>query len=156
MLSRRDRRRVRRELNELNIQFPQLRVSVTTVDGIPEKLNLSVYTFWLFNRSDVVRKFDTDGRNYDVLFTIDARTRRIALIVGYGLEPFVGQEQIRQVLDTGYSMLVADRHAAALLTMLEALSAMLRKAGHEIASTFALPPTPEGQKKPLVEAALEY
>ena len=156
ILSAKDCRRIRRELREIEIVFQQLHVSVATVDGVPEGVNLSAYTFWLFNRSDIVRQFDTDGRNYDILFTIDSRSRHAALIIGYGLEPFVGKHHLTEVLASGHSHLVVDGYAAAILTMLDTLRTLLREIAAGIPAAFALAPAPVVEAKSMTEAALDF
>lgn len=156
IISRKDSRRILGQLNETHILFPQVEVSVVTLDGIPDNVNLGTYTFWLFNRSDVVRQFDTEGRNHDILLTIDASGRRAALTVGYGLEPLVGERHLTEVLAAGEPMLVADSFTAAVLAMLEAMQKVLREVATGARAAFALPADPEAPKRSIAEAALDY
>jgi len=131
-------------------------VSVVTLNAIPDTVNLGTYTFWLFNRSDVVRQFDTEGRNYDILLTIDATGRRAALTIGYGLEPLVGEQHLSKILAAGEPMLIADSFAAATLAMLESLQGVLREVATGARAAFALPADPEAPKRSMAEAALEF
>ena len=156
LLSKKDRRRVQQELREFPNTLPQLRVSIATFRGIPDKLTLSAYTFWLFNRSDIVRKFDKGGRNYDVLITIDGAARNSAMMVGYGLEPFVGKHHLDAALATGHGHLVADLYGPALLTIIDALRETLKKIAQGIPEAFALPQAPVVEAKTIAEAALDF
>lgn len=156
LMSRRDSRRIHRELRETHVRFRQVEVSVVTLDGIPAGVNLPTYTFWLFNRSDVVRKLDTDGRNYDILLTIDAAGRNAAMTVGYGLEPLVGKRHLRQILDAGQAHLAADAYAAGVLMILEKLRETLREIALGTPAAFALPDTPVVEAKSMAEAALDF
>jgi uncharacterized membrane protein YgcG len=156
LISRSDSRRILKQLRETHILFPQVEVSVVTLDGIPPGVNLQAYTFWLFNRSDVVRRLDSDGRNYDILLTIDASGSSAAMIVGYGLEPLVGPRHIRKALEPGRPHLTAGAHAAGILVILESLKATLKEVATGTPAAFALPEAPIVKAKSMTEASLDF
>jgi uncharacterized membrane protein YgcG len=156
LFEKKERRRLLASMREFSNIFPQLRVSIATLNGIPEKLNLPAYTFWLFNRTDAVRKVETDGRNYDILFTVDAHSRRAALIVGYGLEPLVGKHHLAKVLQTGHDHLLTGRYAGGLLTMIDQLTTTLKEISAGVNTAFAIGAPPVAKAKTMAEAALDY
>lgn len=156
MVSKRDGRRILKELKETHVQFPQVDVSVVTLNGIPDQVNLSTYTFWLFNRSEVAQQLEIEGRNHDVLITIDAASRKAAIIIGYGLEPLIGPRHLQRILDAGRPLLLAGNNAAGILIMLENLRSLLREIAAGTRRAFALPEERTDVKKSMTEAALEY
>jgi len=156
LIERRDQRRILKQVRETHLAFPQVELSVVTLDGIPPGVNLQTYTFWLFNRSDIARHLDSDGRNYDILLTIDAAGDNAALIVGYGLEPLVGRHHLAKVLETGRPHLIAGAYAAGVLIIIEHLHAQLREIADGTPAAFALPPIAVAKTKSMTEAALDY
>lgn len=156
LIDRKETRRILKQLRETHIAFPQIELSVVTLDGIPSGVNLQAYTFWLFNRSDIVRNLDSDGRNYDILLTIDAGGSNAAMIVGYGLEPLVGRRHLRAALDAGRSHLMAGAYAAGVLRIIEHLQTQLRDIATGTPAAFALPPVRVAKAKSMVEAALDF
>lgn len=156
LLGRRDRRRVAREIREFPNTLPQTRLSVATFPRAPDQVPLGAYAFWLFNRSDIVRKLDKGGRNHDILIALDARTRNAAITIGYGLEPFVGKHHLQSVLASGHGHLVADLYGAALVTIIDKLRDTLKKISAGIPAAFALPVAPVAKSKTAAEAAMDY
>ncbi len=151
-----DRRRLSRELNEFHLTFPQLRLTVVSVKEVPKEISLGVYSFWLFNRSDVVRQMDAEGRNRDLLLTLCPIHHRAALMVGYGLEPFVGARHLDAVLAAGSSFFQARQFAAGVLTVLDAMHSTFKALAEGIPRAFALSEPPEPLARSMAEVALDY
>ncbi len=94
------RKSVEAAMESLQTAFPQLKISVVTVRLQPHQ-PLAVYAFWVFNRSGICRELDKGGKSRDLLLTVDAANGRASLMIGYGLEPFVSEQALSEILAAG-------------------------------------------------------
>ena len=101
VLSKREVRSLRKRLGAFQHRFPQCRFSIVTQDHPSPRLPMLVFAFWLFNTSGLSRKIDKGGNNHDLLLVVDTNLGAAGMVVGYGLEPFVGQKQIGDMLAAG-------------------------------------------------------
>lgn len=97
LFSKRDVAKLTAEISRFEKKFPQLLFSIVTTNLAPGD-NLAAYAFWIFNKAGVCRPLDKGGDNRNILLMIDAGNARASLLVGYGLEPFVGEKHLAAVI----------------------------------------------------------
>ena len=86
---------------------------------------MELYAFWIFNAGFMADETRKGGENRDVLILLDPAAMKIALTVGYGLEPFVKRESLEQILRGADPLLRRQEWLAALLQMLDDLDELL-------------------------------
>ena len=96
-------RTLKGRLAEFRRKFPQSSFSVVTADHPSPSLPLAVFAFWLFNMSGLCRNLDKGGDNHDLLLVIEANLGLACLTIGYGLEPFIGQEHLGFIVEQAKS-----------------------------------------------------
>jgi len=99
-LSRRERRRAVRLLSDLEQAFPQISFNLLILE-VPVGQPFGIYAFWLFNRGHICSQMNRGSQNRNVMLAIDVTGWQAALMVGYGLEPFVGRHQLDEALREG-------------------------------------------------------
>jgi uncharacterized membrane protein YgcG len=106
-------------------RFPQSRLSVFV---LPEVKNgtIAEYIFWLGNRG----RFNPDdpfgGDNFDLLLGIDLKGRQAALLAGYGLEQYLGDEDLTEILAQSAPRFAANDFIGGLRDCIELLMTRLR------------------------------
>ncbi len=123
-LSESQRRRIQASLTEFHDHFPQIHLSLVTVE-LTEETGLAAYAFWLFNRSGLCPPSERGGSNHDILLTLDTQCHRAHLTFGYGLEPFVGESIAREVLPKAQDLIRSGSWAAGIITLVDALKTAL-------------------------------
>ncbi|MFV1995038.1 MAG: TPM domain-containing protein [Verrucomicrobiales bacterium] len=91
-------KKIRVEIGRLEQRFPQLTLSLLTNRLRPQE-NLNAYALWIFNKSGICSQMNQEGANHDILMMIDAANSGVAMVVGYGLEPFVGEHHLQPVIE---------------------------------------------------------
>ena len=107
-------------------KFPQSLFSVFLTE-LPDGTSISEYIFWLANR---VRfsSIDASGENnFDLLLVIDAAAGEAGLAVGYGLENYVGEEVLDDVLEAGRSAFEAKDWTAGIERCVNRMMDRMRK-----------------------------
>ena len=90
--------RLRETLELFERKFPQILFSVF-VAQLPKDSSISEYAFWLANRA-TFSAFDFKGEeNFDFLLLIDPAAGAAAITIGYGLEPFLPEEDLQAALE---------------------------------------------------------
>jgi hypothetical protein len=89
--------RLRELLQRFERKFPQALFSVFITE-LPEKTNIKEYAFWLANRSQFSSVEAIGSGNFDLLLVIDPVAESAALTIGYGLEKFLSEEDLRATL----------------------------------------------------------
>ncbi len=97
LFSDREKRKLQSALYHFHKRFPQVTLHIVTNRLRPGE-NLPAWAFWIFNRAGISRSVDVGGENRNALLCIDAENARAAIIVGYGLEPFVGEQHLQDVV----------------------------------------------------------
>lgn len=131
------RRRIEEAIEDVQRQFPQVRVHALTLK-LPAKLDLATSVFWLFNRG---RLCDEDRRgpgNHDVLLLLDVANDRAACMVGYGLEPFLPGEALDQLAESLRRRLRKHKAAGALESGIADLETLLDQAQRRTIRGFGL------------------
>lgn len=97
-LASRQRRAISRLVEAFELRFPQVRGLVITCKPPPE-VPLSAYAYWLFNRNQVVSAIEKGGANRLILLAIDVEGANAAAMIGYGLEPLIGEGDLAVALE---------------------------------------------------------
>ena len=88
---------LRESLRLFEKKFPQSLFSVLVAD-LPAGSSVSEYAFWMANRARFSSLEKKHGDNFDLLLVIDVTSNTAALTTGYGLEPYLEEEDLQEVL----------------------------------------------------------
>ena len=133
----RERRNVAQALYKARIHFPQLRFS-TVISRLPLHVPIRAYAFWLFNQPALNTPMEKGGACRLVLFAMDVEHQRLACMVGYGLELFVGEDTLERILSAAQRTLSAQDYAGAILAALEQAETELASLSRGIPEAFGL------------------
>lgn len=129
---------VKRALAQFCGRFPQVHMALL-IRPAPTVVPLRTWAWWLFNRGQFSAALDKGSVNRDMLLVLDPVARRMALTVGYGLEPFVGQRDLSAALDSGRGALEAGDWAEACCQVLVALDHGLQVIIGRMPRTYGVP-----------------
>lgn len=120
--------RLERLLVLFEARFPQSRFSVFVAE-LPAGTAVGEYAFWLANRGRFNPRDPGAGDNYDLLLLIDLRGHAAALTAGYGLENYLSEQTLQEILARGETSLRRGRLARAIRRCVEcAMREMRRRA----------------------------
>lgn len=91
------RDKIDRALEELQADFPQIRICFCIIDLLPET-DPREFGFWMFNASKVKSEAEAARRPWTIVLTIDDRNGRATVTTGYAIEPFVSDDAWEWVL----------------------------------------------------------
>ncbi|MEO5722486.1 MAG: TPM domain-containing protein [Chthoniobacterales bacterium] len=106
-------------------KFPQILLSVLLAE-LPPDQPANEYSFWMANRARFSSVEKTQSDNYDLLLVIDVASDEAALIAGYGLEPFVSEQDLEAALQALAPELRKGAWAAGIHAFIQALTTKLR------------------------------
>jgi uncharacterized membrane protein YgcG len=138
-LSGSERKKLVALANEMEARFPQVRLAVV-VRKTPEETALRTHAFWLFNRSGLCSPIEKGGACHLILLLLDPVSKKLALMVGYGLEPFIGRQALAECLSASKSSLASGRLGEGLISALRGIERLLLAASASAAQTFGLAP----------------
>ena len=98
-LSSREIDKLRGLLRLFERKFPQLVFSVL-VASLGPRVSISEYAFWLINRARFSTLNAVGPKNFDILLLVDPDSEIATLIVGYGLEEHLSEQDLGNVLAT--------------------------------------------------------
>jgi TPM domain len=99
-LSNEDRARIDRAIDTLEADLPQVGVHLCIVRLLPGT-DARECGFWMLNACIPRDEEEARNRPWSVLLLIDTHALAASATVGYGLDPFVGDEQLRAALAAG-------------------------------------------------------
>ena len=103
----REARKLRRILATFHIRFPQSLFSVFLTRQLSAPI--AEYTFWIANRGRFGRFIADPGDNFDLLLGIDVDAGTAALVIDYGLEHYLTEEDLgRALADASAAFRVSD------------------------------------------------
>jgi len=137
VLTQTEASQVQAALIEFANEFPQMRYAVVTAE-LPNGAPIATYATWIFNRSGMQRPDTEPSANRNVLLVVDTGDGRASLQTGYGLEPFVGEEQINSALQAGQARFQAGQFAPGIKAVIEASSVMLRDVWNRLGISFGI------------------
>ena len=117
-------RGIQRQIERLERVFPQVRFAMVMCHA-PAKIPLPLYLFWLFNRGGLSSAVERAGMNRLIMLAIDTAAGNAASMIGYGLEPFLAQDQITACLQAMQPLLAAQQHGRAIEAFLLAMERQL-------------------------------
>jgi len=118
-------------------RLPQCRFS-SVLRTFPEDIPLKVGLFWVFNSGAVSDAESQRGENRDILFGIDPSNNRAGMIIGYGLEPFISQAEIDDILESAYPLLIKGAFTRTILHVMKKSSDLLSQKTKDIPKQFGL------------------
>lgn len=145
VLSAGDTRTIRRAVREFERRFPQAGFTVAFM-SLAKDTPAAAYAWWVFNRSNPAGELRQASANRHVFLLVDTASRGAWLTVGYGLEPFVGAEQLRQCVEKGQPYFARGEFAAGVAALLKETEAVLRATVAALPRIYGLPaamPGPE-------------
>ncbi len=73
-------------------KFPQIRLTLLRTE-LPPRYDIKVFAFWYFNVAPLRSGEQAEDRMWSILLVQDPDNRRIAVIGGYLIEPFISADQ---------------------------------------------------------------
>ncbi len=110
----------------LHQRFPQVKISIF-VHRLPPGCPLRAYSFWLFNRGSFHGAGPQFGQNRAILLTLDPAAGAAAITIGYGLEPYLSEPELRALLEHSAPAFRAGHHARGIRQCIQALVPLLRR-----------------------------
>jgi uncharacterized membrane protein YgcG len=138
LLGKRGRTLVIGAIERLERRFPQLSIHVMLREFSLEH-PLEVQVFWLFNTAGFFAEDTKGSRNFGVLLALDPPHARSALMVGYGLEPFVPDEMLDEWLGLGEPDWQRADYAAGIAKALRNMESGLREIAESLPTALGIP-----------------
>ncbi len=139
VLSKDDRKRLAGSMERFHNRFPQIGFHLW-LGSVEPQVPLHLWMFWLFNRGALPLRSSKVAVNREIMLGIDIRNRRSVLVTGYGLEPFVGNRHLAEILDKAGPEMSGGHWRKATQTVIESLSDMLTEVHTGMRKTYgALP-----------------
>ncbi len=139
ILSPRQAGKIRTEIKRFAREFPQLQFHAF-LTSVSSDHPISTYAFWLFNGSGMCSHLQKGGLNFHTLLVIDVEHGRSNLSVGYGIEPFVADDDLRRALEAGQEALQAKDYGQAVVAIIEMIREVYHEKSARIPQTFGMRP----------------
>ncbi len=149
LLTARERKRIGKRIASFETRLPQTKLAVIVLSECPVD-QISAYAFWLFNRGALWNELQTDGANRNILLLVDTGRAKASVVVGYGLEPFVGERHLSEALAAARPVLGKGNYAAAIEVTLGHLEHILIDLADNLVRAYGLDPK-EVSPRPVVE-----
>ncbi|MBP7951836.1 MAG: hypothetical protein KA004_19495 [Verrucomicrobiales bacterium] len=130
-----EKRRTLAGVEQFQARFPQCRFTVF-LTSVKKETPLHLYSFWLFNRASLCASLATGAANHQILLVIDTAERRTSIMIGYGLEPFVGAHHLNAALDAARDELAAGNWGAASRVVLQRVGQALESIHAALSRTY--------------------
>lgn len=137
LLFRREMAQLQFRLDELKHKYPQV-VLHLIVHEFPVNYPFDLYLFWIFNVAGLSEESHRGGDNHDVMLAIDPVQKRVGFVFGYGLEPFVRQDAVEQLLALTEPVLKEKRWMDAIMSLIDGLDLILETAAITISDAFGV------------------
>lgn len=137
VLPKGDAAKIAKAIGRLTWTFPQVSLHVL-LHIFPEDHPFDLHVFWLFNSGGFSTESQKAGENRSILLAIDPALGRSALTVGYGLEPFLGDEALDHLLELAEPAWRNGEWTRGILEVITGLDRLLESAALEVAAGFGL------------------
>ena len=117
--------------------FPQSRIHFVT-RSFPQGVNRSTILFWVFNRAGLSQESAKQGQNRDLVFLIEPIRKQAVIMVKFGLEPFVPQQALDQVIERAQPYFSSRDFAEGIEVPTENVSELLKSISRDLNSTIGL------------------
>jgi uncharacterized membrane protein YgcG len=124
-------KKLREELRIFETKFPQSRFSVFITDQLRGG-SISEYTFWLANRARFSSIEAVGADNFDLLLGIDLHAGAAALTIGYGLEEYIGEDDLHSALAAAKDAFAAQDFALGVRQCIEFMTERMRDIARNI------------------------
>jgi hypothetical protein len=141
-----DAAKIAKAVSRLMWTFPQISLHVL-LHVFPEDHPFDLHVFWLFNCGGFSNASQKAGENRTILLALDPAKGRSALTVGYGLEPFLGDEALDHLLELAEPAWLAGEWTRGILEVIAGLDRLLESAALEVATGFGLSALAATQKR---------
>jgi len=118
VLTDRDQRRVIDELKTKERRFPQVRFAAIITD-LPAGTPFPAYVFWLFNRGNLSPQIESGANCRLVLIALDVASTNAVCMIGYGLEPFIGNTVLQSIAEACLPALEKADYSGAIINALD-------------------------------------
>jgi uncharacterized membrane protein YgcG len=125
-LSNEERARIDRAIDYLEQEFPQVRLHVCIVKLLPGT-DARECGFWMLNASIPRDDEEAQHRPWSVLLLVDTNASAVSATVGYGLDRFVSDEQLRAGLSAALTDWQQGSFCAGILKFVHHLHPMLKQ-----------------------------
>ncbi|MFM1560190.1 MAG: hypothetical protein ACKJSK_12825 [Roseibacillus sp.] len=120
----REEKRLVCAIDNFQERFPQTRLAVVFKAFSPE-IPLGTQLFWLFNTAGLASEGSKQGKNRDILIGINTSKSEAGLTIGYGLEPFLGQDALDHVMQFAVPSMQSGEHAKGVHEIIRGLSLLM-------------------------------
>ena len=132
-----DEKGIQRTLQSFQRRFPQCHLHVL-VNKFADTFPPASHLFWLFNSAGLSRTESRRGSNRDILIGVDPVQHWAGFIIGYGLEPFLGQEALDHILERATPRLEAGQLGDAATEIITQLGELMEGVCRELPATLGL------------------
>jgi hypothetical protein len=147
LLSKDDQKRLATSMERFHQRYPQIGFHLW-LGRVDEKVPLHLWMFWLFNRGNLPTRGGISAVNREIFLGIDTANKRAVAVTGYGLEPFLGNRHLAEILDKAQSELSQGAWRKATQTVLEQLSDTLTGLHAKMRTTYGAMPEEMGLPDP--------
>ncbi len=130
-------RGLRRRLARLEHRFPQVRCAVV-IGSPPGQISLPLFAFWLFNKGGLTSAVERGGSNRLVMIVLDPDAGKLACMIGYGLEPFVGEGRLTACLQAALAGIASGQTGKGLEACIAELDTHLTEVAASLNQGFGL------------------
>ncbi|MEN8693882.1 MAG: TPM domain-containing protein [Akkermansiaceae bacterium] len=130
-----DEKKLKKMVLKHQRDFPQSRLHIVT-RSFPQKVELPTLIFWLFNRAGLSQESEKQGQNRDIVILIEPLRKEAAIMIGYGLEPFVPQSDLDQILASAQPAFAAGNIMNGIESVVGSLSDLLKRVSRELTLSF--------------------
>lgn len=132
VLTKRELLKLQRRVQVFEARFPQVRFHMVAQSFATDH-PMDLYAFWMFNSGVLSEEAHKGAENRDILLLLDPLNMRIALMVGYGLEIYLPQRSLDQLLIALDPQLRQQKWLAAMMGMVDGIDRLMETAAKRIA-----------------------
>ena len=144
-LSDKEYRKLDKAIQGFERRFPQLRFCVY-LNRLPEAADAREFGFWLINHASPADGEDQSDRLRTILVVIDRQNRQASVTVGYGLDPFIGDDTGGRFLSDSKDDFIAGDFVAGTIGFMKRVNQHLSRVSRpacEAAERFRRAPKPD-------------
>ena len=134
LINKRDYKTLKGKIARIKRRFPQVSNHLI-VRVLPTKYPFDLYLFWFFNSAGLSEASSRGGENYDVLLLIDPQQMRAGIMVGYGLQYYLPQTDLDEILKQVEPVMSDLSWMEALVTIYDTLDEKLEAAALELSNS---------------------
>ncbi|MCW1886402.1 TPM domain-containing protein [Luteolibacter flavescens] len=136
-LPKSDVKKINKAIDGLTWTFPQVTLNVL-LHVFPTEHPFDLHVFWIFNAGGLSPESHKGGDSRSILLVLDPQQKKSSLMVGYGLEPYLGDEAMAHLLELSEPAWKAGEWTRGILELIAGLDRLLESAALEVANGFGL------------------